>query len=167
MVKKNVENAINDQIQAEMESAYVYLALAAYCEHEGFLGAAHWMKLQAQEEVGHAMKFYTYLNDVEGRVILQAIEAPKKDYNSMLGVFEAALEHEKMITSRIHKLYELSTNEKDYAFQVSLQWFINEQVEEEANAMEIITKLKSVGDSKEGLFMIDKELGQRVLATAA
>lgn len=160
---KKIQDAINKQIQAEFFSAYLYLAMAAYCEAEDLLGAAAWLKIQAQEEIGHAMKFYDYVHQAGGVVELLAIEKPQKDFGSLLEVFEAGLKHEQLVTSLISGLYELAMEKKDYAFMSFLKWFIDEQVEEEANANEVIAKLKRVGGSKEGLFMIDKELGQRTV----
>lgn len=163
---KDVQKAINKQIQAEMYSAYLYLSMAAYAEGKDLSGTAGWMKLQAHEEMEHAMKFYDYVYQTGGEVELLAIEKPEKDFGSLLDMFEAALAHEKLVTSLINDLYELALEKKDYAFQVFLQWYINEQVEEEANANEIIAKINQVGSSKEGLYMLDKELGQRTLGPA-
>ncbi len=160
-MNKKIEKAINKQIQAEFYSAYMYLAMAAYCEAEDYLGAANWMKIQAQEEVTHAMKFYDFVNQVGGKVELFSIEAPPKAYGSLLNMFEEGLKHEKLVTKLIHDLYELAHKEKDYAFESFLKWYVDEQVEEEANATEIIAKIKSVGSSKEGLFLIDQELAKR------
>lgn len=158
---KTVNDAVNKQIQAETHSAYLYLAMAAYAEAQDLSGVASWMKAQANEEMEHAMKFYGYVYQTGGEVELLEIEKPPKEFGSILDIFNAALEHEKLITSKINALYELAIEQKDYAFQSFLKWYIDEQVEEEATAMEIIAKIKMVGDSKEGVFMLDKELGER------
>ncbi|MBT4917335.1 ferritin [Candidatus Peregrinibacteria bacterium] len=158
---KAVNDAVNKQIQAEMDSAYLYLAMAAYAEAKDLNGVASWMKIQAQEEMEHAMKFYGYVYQTGGEVELLALPKPKKDFGSILDIFEAALDHEKLITSKINSLYELSMKKKDYAFQSFLKWYIDEQVEEESTAADIIAQIKMIGDSKEGIFMLDKELGSR------
>jgi len=156
-----IVKAINKQINAEMYSAYLYLAMAAYFDDKSLGGFANWMKIQAKEEMAHAMKFYEYVYEREGKVELEAIEKPGADFDSPLEVFEKALEHEKKVTSLINGLYELSIQEKDYAFQSFLKWFIDEQVEEENSANEIIERLKLAGEKGPGLFMLDRELGAR------
>jgi len=163
-MNEKIQNAINKQINAEIYSAYLYLAMAAYFDSKGLAGFANWMKTQYQEEMAHAMKFYDYVYERGGKVMLEAIEGPKTDFESTLNVFEETLEHEKHVTSLINGLYELASEEKDYACESFLKWFIDEQVEEESSAQEIIDKIKLAGESGPGLFMLDKEMGARVYA---
>ena len=160
-MNKKVEDAINKQINAEIYSAYLYLAMAAYFDGEGLEGFSNWMKIQAQEEMTHAMKFYRYVFERGGKVVMDAIEKPNGEYGSSLEVFEEVLKHEQLVTSLINGLYELAVDEKDYAFQSMLKWFIDEQVEEEGNAQQIIDQVKLAGEKGPGLFMFDKELGAR------
>ena len=152
---------MNLQIKYELESAYIYLSMASYLDSITLPGMAHWMKLQAQEEVAHAMKFYTFINDRGGRVELQSIDQPPVEFESPLDIFERALAHEQKITGNINDLYALAIEEKDYPSQLLLQWFIDEQVEEERNAGDIVEILKRIGDEGHALLMLDKELGQR------
>jgi ferritin len=161
MISKTLQNAINNQIQAEMYSSYLYLSMSAYSEMNNFLGAAKWFKIQSEEEWGHAMKFYRFLIERSGKVTLKAIDEPQHDFKSLLGAFEETLTHEKKVTALINKLYEQSIKENDYASQIFLQWFITEQVEEEANAVAIIERIKMVGEKASSLLWIDKELGKR------
>lgn len=153
--------ALNDQINHELYSAYLYLSMAAYFESKNLPGFANWMKVQAQEETGHAMKFYEFILDRGGVVTLKAIAQPPTDFKSPLEVFKQSLEHEKKVTALINKLYEQALTDKDYPAQVMLQWFIDEQVEEEKNASEIIARLEMIGDSKGSLLYLDHELGKR------
>ncbi|MBD3220032.1 ferritin [bacterium] len=161
MLTDKMHQALNDQLQAEFFSAYLYLSMAAYFEDEGLEGMANWMTIQFQEEQTHAMKFYRYIIERGGRVELQALEKPQKDWPSPLAVFEEAFEHEKMISGRINDLAELAIAEKDHATHNMLQWFIAEQVEEEAAVDTIVNQLKMVGDQGHGLFMIDREMRGR------
>ncbi len=161
MLKRKVQDAINDQIQRELESAYIYLSMAAYFDTANLSGFAHWMKAQFQEEQAHAFKFYDFVNDRGGQVILQAIGSPPVKFQSPLDAFEKALAHEEKITGHINELYALATEEKDIASQNLLQWFVEEQVEEEKNAGDIVDMLKKIGDSYHALLMLDRELGQR------
>jgi ferritin len=161
MLNKTMQNAMNDQIQAELYSAYLYLSMSAYFEAENLPGFANWMRLQAQEEEAHAMRFFDHVNDRGGRVVLLAIDAPQVDFENPLTVFKMAYDHERMVTQRIHDLYQLATEQNDFAAQSMLKWFIDEQVEEEKSAMDIVDQLEMVGDHKMGLFMLDRELGQR------
>jgi ferritin len=158
---KAVEDAMNEQIKNEFYSAYQYLSMAAYCESENLPGFAQWMRTQAQEETEHAMKFYNFILDRNGRVVLQGIEGPVVEFGSPLEVFEQALEHEQKVTTMIDELYALSVTENDYASQTFLQWFVTEQVEEEKNAGDVVDTLKMIGDKSEALFLLDRELGQR------
>jgi ferritin len=153
--------ALNDQFNFEMLSGNYYLAMAAYCDSENMRGMSHFLVEQAKEEYEHAMKFYGFINDLDGRVTMKAMAEPKNDYSSFQEVFEAALEHEKLVTSRIYKLVELAEEEKNYPAIHFLQWFVDEQVEEENNMKDIIFKLKGVQHHFHGLMMIDKELSAR------
>lgn len=161
MIDKKMEKAINDQINAELYSAYLYLSMVAYFEDEDLPGMAAWMKAQAQEEVAHATKFFDYVNERGGRVVLDAIEKPDVEWESPLAVFEAAYKHEQYVTGRINELVDIAEELKDRATFQFLQWYIEEQVEEEASADEIVQKLKRIGDKTSALFMLDKEMGGR------
>jgi ferritin len=161
MLGETIQDAMNQQIKNELYSAYQYLAMAAYCESVNLSGFAHWMRTQSQEETQHAMKFYDFILDRNGRVVLQAIEGPLIEFGSPLEVFEQALEQEQKVTAMINDLYGLAVKESDYASQAFLQWFVTEQVEEEKNAGDVAETLKMVGDKSEMLFLLDRELGQR------
>jgi len=161
MLSKAVQSAINDQINAELYSAYLYLSMSAFCLATNRPGSAGWMRVQAQEELGHAMKFFGYVNDRGGRAVLKAVAQPPAEFKSLLDIFQQALGHEEEVTRKIHKLYEIASKENDYATQVELQWFITEQVEEEKNATEIVQQLKMIGDQAAPLFMLDRHLGMR------
>jgi len=161
MLSSAVQDAMNQQVNAELYSAYLYLAMAADLEAANLHGMAHWMQVQAKEETGHALKFFKYIFERGGRVTLASVAAPPVEWDSPLAVFEAVYKHECHVSSLIDKLAELAGAEKDHASGVFLQWFINEQVEEEANANEILHQLRMIGDSKQGLFMLDRHLAQR------
>ena len=161
MLTERMEKAINEQINAEMYSAYLYLSMSAYFEDKGLKGFAKWMYIQNQEEITHAMKFFHYVNERGGRIKLTAIEVPDFTWDSPLAVFKQSLEHEKHVTSLINNLVSISLEEKDYATHSMLNWYVDEQVEEEANATEIVNKLELIGDEKTALFMLDKELHAR------
>ncbi len=161
MLSKKIQAAINDQIRMEINSAYVYLSMAAYFEGENLSGFAHWMKIQYQEETSHAMKLFEYMNDRGGRVILQAINQPELKYKSAREVFQSVIEHEKSVSGSIGKLYELAVKENDHATMVELQWFIKEQVEEEKTALRIFEQLKIMGDHGVSLLMLDRQLAAR------
>ncbi|MEQ8224370.1 MAG: ferritin [Candidatus Eremiobacterota bacterium] len=167
MLKQKIEKSFNDQITEELFSSYLYLSMSAYFQSVNLPGFANWMRVQAQEELMHAMKFYDYINERRGRVLLKEIKTPRHEWESPLEIFEAALKHEEYITEKINNLVDISLKEKDHASNVFLQWFVNEQVEEEANADDIINRLKLIGDSKDGLFMIDRELATRVFTMPA
>lgn len=160
-ISDKMEKAINSQIQAELYSSYLYLSMAAHFEAENLRGFAHWMRKQAEEERGHAMKFFDYMVERGGRVVLQALEAPKSSWSSPEEVFEEVLSHERKVTSLINRLYETAGEEKDYASQVMLQWFISEQVEEEASAEEVLARIRMLKGSPQGILMLDRELAQR------
>jgi ferritin len=161
MLSKKMHQALNDQIHHELESAYIYLAMAAYFQSENYPGFAHWMKMQFDEEMIHAFKFYDFIHSRNEKVTLQAIEEPKADYASPLEAFETSLAHEQKITADIHRLYSLATEEKDYPSLSFLQWFIDEQVEEEEHVGGVVEDVKRVQDTPQGLWMLDRELGQR------
>jgi ferritin len=161
MLGKAVQDAMNEQIKNELHSAYQYLSMAAYCESVNLPGFAHWMRAQSREEMEHAMKFYDFILDRSGRVVLQAIDQPVVEFGSPLEVFEQVLEHEQKVTAMINELYGLAVRENDYASQTFLQWFVTEQVEEEKNAGDVVETLKMVGDTSEALFLLDRELGRR------
>lgn len=167
MIKENIQNELNKQINAEMYSAYLYLSMSAFFESIDLKGFANWLQVQAQEEMTHAMKFYNYVFERGGRVILSAIDAPPKQWASPLEVFEHTLQHEQKVTGLINSLVDLSADEKDHATYNFLQWFVAEQVEEESSANEMVQKLKLVAGEKGGLFMLDKDLGQRVFTPPA
>jgi ferritin len=167
MLSKKMEKALNGQINAELYSSYLYLAMSAHFETTGLGGFSRWMQAQAEEELLHAMKFYHFVNERGGRVTLGAIEAPTSKWKSPLAVFQATYAHEQKVTSLIHDLVDLAVKEKDHATHSFLQWFVTEQVEEEATADEIVNQLKLVGDAPGGLFMLDRELGARMMKGAA
>ncbi len=161
MLSKTMLDEMNLQIKLELDSAYLYLAMAAHFESANLSGFATWMKMQAGEEQEHALKFYSHIHDRGGKVVLQAIDQPAADYGTPLQVFQQVLKHEEGVTARIHHMYAVAQKENDYASQVFLNWFVDEQVEEEKNATEIVEKLKMIGDSTNGLFMIDSKVGKR------
>ena len=160
-ISDRMVEALNRQINAEIYSAYLYLSMAAYFDSIGLKGFANWMRVQWQEELMHAMKLYDYVVERGGRVKLYAIEEPPSEWDSTLAAFEHTYEHEVNVTKRIHELVELAMQEKDYATYNMLQWFVAEQVEEEASASEIVEKLRLIGSDGRGLLMIDRELAAR------
>ncbi|MEX0927878.1 MAG: ferritin [Balneolales bacterium] len=160
-MNEEIQQIINDQIQAELQSAYDYLAMSAFFEEQSLEGFAHWMKKQWEEETEHAMKFYRHLLARNGHVELKSLKQPSVSFNSPLDVFRKALAQEQKITIFIHDMYERAVGDKDYALQQLLLWFIEEQVEEEDAARSIIDQLEMIGDSRSGLFLLDKELKQR------
>jgi ferritin len=161
MFSEKLQEAMNNQIKEELYSAYIYLAMAAYFEDENLPGFAHWMQVQSQEEVEHAMKFYSHIFDRGGRVALQAIDQPPADFGSPLGAFQKAFEHEQFITGKINDLYALALKENDYPAQVMLQWFVDEQVEEEKNTGDVVALLERIGDKGHALIMLDRQLAGR------
>ncbi len=161
MLSKAIEKALNEQLNAELYSAYLYLSMAAWFESQNLPGFATWMRIQHREETGHGMKFFGFVTERRGRVTLAAIEAPAKDWKSPLAAFEAALEHEQYITGRIGDLVNLAVKEKDHATNAFLQWFVNEQVEEEASVDKIVQMLKRAEKSAGAMLMLDHELGKR------
>jgi ferritin len=161
MIAKSIEDAMNDQLNFELRSAYNYLAMSSYCEAENLSGFAHWLRTQAQEEVDHAMRFYTFIVDRGGRVKLQDLGTPAAEFGSLLEVFEQSLDNERAVTRAINELYTLTTKEQDYASQAFLNWFVTEQVEEEKTVESIIDDLKRVGDAGDALYILDKDVGGR------
>lgn len=162
MLTDRMHKALNDQLQAEFYSAYLYLSMAAYFDDMGLEGMANWMTIQFQEEQSHALKFYRYITERGGRVELEAIEKPTQEWDSPQAAFEGALEHEQMVTGLINNLADLAIEEKDHATNNMLQWYIAEQVEEESNVDAIVNQLKMIGGQGHGLFMIDREMKGRV-----
>ena len=161
MITEKVQKSINDQINAELYSSYLYLSMEAYFESENYKGFAHWMRMQAEEEKEHAYKLYDYMNDRGGRVLLTAIDAPPTDFDSVQDVFEKTLGHEREVTARINKLNALALEENDFATAAHLQWFITEQVEEEATAEDILNQIKMVDGKAGSLFYIDINMAKR------
>jgi ferritin len=161
MMSGPIQDALNNQIKLEIQSAYAYLAMGAYAESINLPGFAAWFRAQWREELGHAEKLMGIMYDRGGRVTLQGIDKPAADYSSPLEVFKQVLAHEQKVTSMINKLYEAALKENDYATQIEIQWFIKEQVEEEKNAAGIIEQLKITGDSGTPLLMMDRHLGMR------
>ena len=161
MISKKMQDAINGQVQAELSSAYMYLSMSAYCDSKNFRGFLKWLRAQYLEETAHAMKLLDYLMERGGIVSLAVIDAPPAEYGTPLEVFEKVLEHELYVTSLIHKLHAVAVAESDLAAQIFLQWFVTEQVEEEANATDIVERLKMIGDKSSGILYLDKELGKR------
>ena len=161
MIGKPMQDALNEQINKELFSSYLYLSMAAYFEEKNLSGFGTWMRVQADEEREHAMKFYDFILETGGKVTLKAIDAPKTEWNSNLEVAEEVAAHEAKVTASIYALYELALKEKDYPAQVMLQWFISEQVEEEKNAAEIVANLKMIEERGTAVLMLDKQLGKR------
>lgn len=167
MLNKKIEAELNQRINDELYSWYLYMAMAAYFEAKNLPGFTNWMKLQAQEEMTHGMKNYHYLLERGGTVKLQTIEEVPHEWNSVLEVFEQAYDHEQKISAIYNEFMEVAKAEKDHACQIYIQWFINEQVEEEANVNAVVERVRMAKDSPGGLFMIDQEMGKRQLAPTA
>jgi len=167
MLSEKMGKAFNDQVNAELYSSYLYLSMEAYFQSLSLKGFANWMRCQAQEELFHAIKIYDHINERGGRVTLTTIESPQVEWKSPLDVFEATLAHEKKVTGLINNLVDLAMSEHDHASNSFLQWYVNEQVEEEASADDVIQKLKLMGDVPNGLFMIDRDLATRVFTMPA
>jgi ferritin len=160
-ISAGMQKALNDQINKEFGASYLYLSMAAYFAEKNLNGFARWMRFQGMEEAKHAMKIFDFVEDRGGRVTLEGIDRPPPDFPSPLAVFEHARDHETVVSSGIHRLYEMAAGEKDYATQAMLQWFITEQVEEEKTSTQIVDTLRMVGENPPGLYMFDKELGAR------
>ena len=162
MISEKMQDALNEQVNKEFYSAYMYLAMSSYCNTIGLPGFANWMRMQFEEESLHVTRMYDYILDQGGRVHLKQIDEPPKEYGSPLDIFEKTLEHEQFVTGCINELMEMAINERDYATQTFLQWYVTEQVEEEANVNDILAPLRMVGDDKGGLMMIDQQLAKRL-----
>ena len=161
MLKPNIEKRLNDHLNLEFASAHLYLSMSAYFESLNLSGCAHWMFVQYREEMAHTMKFFKYINDREGRVVLAGIPKPDHEWRDARDVFSATLVHEQSVSEAINSLVGAALQETDFATQSFLQWFVTEQVEEEANASAILAKLDLLGDSRQGLYLLDQELGSR------
>jgi ferritin len=161
MIKQKIQDAVNDQIQAEFQSAYIYLAFSSWFENENLGGFAHWMRMQWEEEIEHAMKFYRHVISRDGEIELKQIDEPDVDIEDPVDAFEQALENEQYITKRIHQLYDMAREENDYPLQTLLNWFIDEQVEEEEMVTEILDRLTLIGDDGGSLYLLDREMAQR------
>lgn len=164
MLSKAMQSALNDQIQAELYSAYLYLSMAAWCEASNLPGSAAWMRRQSREEVSHAMRVFDYINNQQGRVKLKAVEQPPADFGSAVEIWQKTLEHEQSVTARIHQLCQLTAKENDYATQEMLRWFVSEQVEEEKTANTILEQVKVIGAGGQALFFLDRHLGKQAAA---
>ncbi len=167
MLKEKMQEALNKQVNAELYSSYLYLSMTAYFESTGLKGFANWMRVQAQEELMHAMRIYDHINERSGRVMLESIDNPPYKWDSPLSVFEDTYKHEQVVTGMINGLVDLANLEKDHATYNFLQWFVSEQVEEESNSSDIVQKLKLIKDDGRGLLMLDQELAQRVFVPPA
>jgi len=167
MISKKMVQALNKQVNNEIYSAYLYLSMSSYTNFIGLKGAANWFMVQYQEEMVHAMKIYDYVNSQGNHAQLAAIATPPAEFGTLLSMFEQTLKHEQFITNCINELMDLAIKEKDHATQIFLQWFVTEQIEEEGNDNDIIAKLKLIGDSPQGLMMIDRDMAARVFTPPA
>ena len=167
MLSKNMEKALNEQVNWELYSSYFYLSMSSYFASNSLAGCANWMRVQAQEELFHAIKIYDYINARGGRAVLAAIAQPPAEWKTPLHVFEEVLSHEQKVTSLINGLVNLALDERDHATNNFLQWFVSEQVEEEASASSVLEKFKLIGKDKSGFFAIDLELAKRVFTPPA
>ena len=167
MISKKMVQALNKQLNNELYSAYLYLAMSSYTTYIGLKGAANWFMVQYQEEMVHAMKFYDYVLSQGQHSQLEAIAVPPAEYGTLLSMFEQTLKHEQFITKCINDLMDLAIKEKDHATQIFLQWFVTEQIEEEGNDNDIISQLKLVGDNPQGLMMVDRDMAARVFTPPA
>jgi ferritin len=161
MLSDRIQKALNGQLNAEIYSSYLYLSMNAYFKSASLDGFANWMYVQAQEELLHAMKFYDFIHQRGGRVLLTAIDTPPTDWDSPTAVFEDTLQHEQKVTGFINELVEIAMEEHDHATQIFLQWFVTEQVEEEESVGRVLEQLKLLGDARQGLFMMDREMASR------
>lgn len=164
-LSKAITTELNRQIKAELDSAYLYLAMSAYCDTINLQGAARWLRIQWQEELEHATKLIDYMSERGGGVHLRSIDEPPAEFGSLLDLFRRVLEHEREVTASIYRIYDLAVSEKDYAAQTLLQWYVGEQVEEENSAQEIVSMLELAGDSGSGLLMVDRHLAGRSAGT--
>jgi ferritin len=161
MISKAMQDALNAQINLEQTSAQLYLAMSAHCEGKSFKGFAHWLRVQAGEETAHALRLVDFLLDRGGKLELRAIQAPKTDFGSVLQVFEHTLAHEKGNTKKIAEVFAAARDEKDYASEITLQWYVTEQVEEEATVSRIVDQLRAVGEQGGGIWYLDGKMGKR------
>jgi len=161
VISKKMQDALNKQVNAEYYSSYLYLSMAAHFQAKNLNGLAHWMKKQSQEELMHALKIFSFIDHCGGTVTLYAIDGPKTKWSSPVEVFKDTLAHEKKVTKMIHDLVDLAQKEKDRATEAFLIWFVNEQVEEENTVEDILLKMEMLQDAPSGLFLMDRELGQR------
>jgi ferritin len=161
MITPSMQDALNVQINAEQYSAQLYLAMSAHCAALSFKGFARWLLVQAGEETAHAMKLFQFVLDRVGKLELKPIAAPPSEFGGVIQVFEQVLAHEKGVSQMIQKLFETARNEKDYASEITLQWYVSEQVEEEANVSTIVDRLHAVGDKGGAIWYLDKEMGKR------
>lgn len=166
MIGKKMQDALNAQINREQCSAQLYLAMSAHCDAKSFRGFAHWLRVQAQEETAHAMKLVQFLLDRGGRLKLTSVAAPPTDFGTVTQVFEKILKHERGVTVDIEALFALARAEKDYASEIALQWYVTEQVEEEANVAQIVDHLRAVGEQGGGIWYLDSRMGKRGTATS-
>ncbi len=162
MIGEKTQAIMNEQIKNELESYYIYLSMVSYFHSENLDGMAHWMRIQAHEEMTHAMKFFDHIIDRGGKATLLDLKQLKTTWQSPLEAWEDAYDHEKFITGRIHAIVKLVREENDYTAEPLLAWFVNEQIEEEANTEKILRQMERIGDSREGLYMLDRELGARI-----
>lgn len=167
MLDRDIQDVFNKQVNAELYSSYLYLSMAAYFDSTNLQGMAQWMQVQAQEELGHVMRFYDFVNERKGRVVLAAIKAPPTEWDSPLAAFEDAYKHECFVSGLINDLVDLAHSKRDHGTATFLQWFVTEQMEEEASVDAIVEKLKMVGDHGMGVFMVDAEVGKRVVAATS
>jgi ferritin len=167
MISQKMQDALNEQVNAELYSAYMYLSMATYFGSNSLNGFANWMQIQTQEEVSHAMKIYKYVEERMGRVTLKAIDGPPTEWKSPLAAFEAVFAHEQKVTGMINSLVDLAIKENDHATRGFLQWFVDEQVEEESSADAIVQQLKLMKDAPGALYMLDKEMARRVFTPPA
>ncbi len=167
MISEQMQSAINEQINKELYSEYLYLSMAAYFDDLGLTGFSNWMRVQYQEEMFHAFKMYDYVLDQDGEVRLLAIDQPPHDFHSAENVFKTTLDHERKVTAMINNIMDLAVVEKDHATNIFMQWFVTEQIEEEATAKDILQQIKLAGATPQGLFLLDRELGQRVYTPPA
>jgi ferritin len=165
MLGKKMLDELNKQLNREMYSAYLYMSMSAYSEHIGLRGFANWFMVQYKEEMEHAMRIYQYINEQGEQVKLMAIEEPPAVFESPLDMFEKTSAHEQFITKSINNLMDVAIEEKEHATKIFLQWFVTEQIEEESNDSDIINRLRLIGDSGNGLFMLDREMGTRVFVS--
>ncbi|RKD34183.1 ferritin [Thermohalobacter berrensis] len=167
MLSEKLLEELNEQIKYELYSSHYYLAMAAYCAAQDLEGFAHFFKVQAEEEKFHAMKLFDFVNDMDGRVVIKSLDEPKNDFESIEDVFHSALSHEKFVTKRIYKLMDIATEEREHATISLLKWYVDEQIEEENSMKDILTKVRRLGKDSHGLYMLDKELGQRTFTPPA